>query len=342
MYNNDDYAEKPYDFVEFSKDAPKLEKPGGQQKLNSDRLSGWLEIKLETLSPLQVAHGFLDFVKAGNTDHLAALQSSIQKFANGIAARRYIVPGSSLKGVVRSLVEAISQSCLLVVGRQSRQSVPKHLNRCNDVKNLCPACRLFGAQDYQGQLSFEDAEVPPNNLVLVTTPLLWSPARGGRGLPPRYILGQAAKGRKFYYHNRLATGEDKRAAIRTGAEIPTKIHFLNVKGAELGLLLMAMGINPEQSFPIKVGAAKPVGMGSIRVHLSQVRLLQGKRSIRSTGRLGGQSTESVCLSGEALQEHLHNWINSGMESLVLKDQLEDLSTILNEGGLDHDAPSGMY
>lgn len=337
---NQEPAEKPYDFVDFPNDPPKVDKPAGQMKLCSDRLSGWLEITLETLRPLQVAHGFMDFQRAGNQEHLTSLQASVQKRQQGGIGRQYVIPGSSLKGSVRSMLEAISRSCLLVY--QARPSAPRKLNRCNSSGNLCPACRLFGAQDYQGQLSFEDALVPPGNLVLVSVPLLWTPARGRGGLPGRYLRGSTAKGRKFYYHAKIASGQDKRTAIKTGAKIPTRIHFLNLKEAELGLLLTALGLNPDDPFPIKVGAAKPVGMGSVQVHLDAVQFIRGGQEVKSTGRLGGQAKTGNRLEGEQLSEKVTQWVMSATDTLILKDQLKDMAEILQEKGLGDEAPAGMY
>lgn len=340
---DEDAADKPYDFVEFVGKAPKYETAVGQKRIEPDRLSGWLEITLETLRPLQVAHGFMDYQKAGDREHLVALQASVQRRQQGGIGRQYVIPGSSIKGSVRSVLEAISRSCVPVRSSQTRPSVPSNLNRCNDPKSLCPACRLFGAQSYQGQLSFEDALVPPGNLALVSVPLLWTPARGGKGLPRSYLRGNTAKGRKFYYHSKIASGQDKRTAVKTGATIETRVHFMNLKKGELGLLLTALGLNPDYRFPIKVGSAKPVGMGSVQVHLIAVQFIEGGRGVRAAGRLGGQAGTENRLEGERLEDEIKAWVKGAIErELVIQEQLKDLAEILDKRGLEDEAPSGMY
>ena len=225
-------GEKPYDFVPFPKRRPNREKGAGQDKLNPCLLSGTLELTLRTLTPVHVGSGYSDFIKAGNQEYLAALQASKPIREEGTTRRRYLIPGSSLKGAVRSVVEAITRSCIRITQGRHRPYIPQGYGGCMSVNDLCIACRLFGAQDYQGHVSFEDAVAPKGSLVLLGTPLLWTPARGGRGLPPRYLQGNQARGRKFYRHARPPTGADPRACIKSGAELPLRIHFLNL--SEIG------------------------------------------------------------------------------------------------------------
>jgi hypothetical protein len=244
--------------------------------------------------------GYSDFIKAGNQEYLAALQASKPVREEGTTRRRYLIPGSSLKGAVRSLVEAITRSCIRITQGRHRPYIPQGYGGCMSVNDLCIACRLFGAQDYQGHVSFEDAVAPRGSLVLLGTPLLWTPARGGRGLPPRYLQGNQARGRKFYRHARPPSGVDPRACIKSGAELPLRIHFLNLSEAELGVLLTALGQHPDHPFPIKLGGGKPVGLGSVQIILNRVTLLQGVDALKATGRLGQAKT----LAGDDLNDFL--------------------------------------
>ena len=338
-YEND--SEKPYAFVPFHSQSPSREKPAGQAMINRERFTGWLELELKTLTPVHVASGRLDFVRAAGEESLAALQVTNPTRDQAGAPRHVeVIPGASFKGTVRSLLEAISPSCLRLAGRNSRPHVPSRLNPCNNASALCPACRLFGAQNYQGQLSFEDALIPPGSLVLVGSPLLWTPARSNRGLPPRYLNQRGeAIGRKFYFHARRAEGADLRVAIRTGTRISTRVHFLNLSKAELGLLLAALGLHPQYPFPIKLGGGKPAGLGSVKIELKTVHLMQG--SSRHRGRLGGQTS---LLQGEELIRHINEWVNQAeRDEVLLTTLLEELAQILEESGLEHNqAPADPY
>ena len=338
-------GEKPYDFVPFPKRRPNREKGAGQDKLNPCLLSGTLELTLRTLTPVHVGSGYSDFIKAGNQEYLAALQASKPVREADAVRRRYLIPGSSIKGAVRSIVEAITRSCVRVT-RVKTQLIPdeyapcdrrKEYKRSDGKKELCLACRLFGAQDYQGHVSFEDAVAPRGSLVLLGTPLLWTPARGGRGLPPRYLERDRAKGRKFYRHARPPSGADPRACIKSGAELPLRIHFLNLSEAELGVLFTALGLHPDHPFPIKLGGGKPVGLGSVQVKCQRINLLQGADALKATGRLGQART----LVGSDLEAFVARCANAA-SALIDDDALGELETILNEAGLQETAPADPY
>ena len=336
-------GEKPYDFVPFPKERPYREKGAGQDKLDARLLSGTLELTLRTLTPVHVGLGYSDFVTAGNQEYLAALQASKPVREADAVRRRYLIPGSSLKGAVRSIVEAITRSCIRITQGKHRPYIPQGYGGCMSVDDLCIACRLFGAQDYQGHVSFEDAVAPKGSLVLLGTPLLWTPARGGRGLPPRYLQGNQARGRKFYRHARPPSGVDPRACIKSGAELPLRIHFLNLSEAELGILLTALGQHPDHRFPIKLGGGKPVGLGSVQIILNRVTLLQGVDALKATGRLG-QARTLVGSDLNAFRQRCANAANTLIDgdALIDNDALGKLKTILKEAGLQETAPADPY
>jgi len=337
-------GKKPYDFVPFPKRRPYRKQGAGQDKLNPCLLSGTLELTLHTLTPVHVGLGYSDFIKAGNQEYLAALQASKLVREADAVRRRYLIPGSSIKGAVRSIVEAITCSCIRITqdrtqGRH-RPYIPQGYSGCMSVNDLCIACRLFGAQDYQGHVSFEDAVAPKGSLVLLDTPLLWTPARGGHGLPPRYLQGNQARGRKFYRHARPPSGADLRACIKSDAELPLRIHFLNLSEAELGVLLTALGLHPKHPFPIKLGGGKPVGLGSVQIILNRVTLLQGVDALKATGRLG----QSQTLVGDALDKFTTRCAQAAdkLDKLIDGDALGKLKTILGEAGLQEIAPADPY
>lgn len=219
--------------------------------------TGSLECDLVLLRPVQVAAGLLDFVRGDRSgEQIASLQAMVTRQGQ----RVYALPGSSLKGAIRSLAEAVSYSCLSIAGGTVRQQVPTQLRRCTRLDELCPACRLFGMtgvrhQNYMGCVHVADVLLPPGGRVVITrTPLLWAPARSRRGLPGRYLKGRYVRGRKFYFHGRAAAGPDARVALDAGQTLRALIHFDNLSPALLGVLLTALGLNPEHPFPIKVGA----------------------------------------------------------------------------------------
>ena len=331
-------GEKPYEFVGFPSKRPDRKSGVGQDRIRRNLLSGRLELTMQTLTPVHVGSGYTDFVKAGAQEYLAALQASKRVRDNETLRRRYLIPGSSIKGAVRSIVEAITASCVRIVQNKYRRYLPSGYVGCSQEDELCLACRLFGAQDYQGHVSFEDAVAPPGSLVLIGTPLLWTPARSTHGLPPSYLDTKGhAEGRKFYPHAKPAQGADPRTCIKTGTQLPLRIHFINLSEAELGVLLTALGLHPKYSFPIKLGGGKPVGLGSVKLTLNALHLLQGEQSIQQTGRLGQATT----LEGESLTGRVEEYAKKASE-LLDSEALQKLANLLAEEGLNNTAPADPY
>ncbi len=63
----------------------------------------------------------------------------------------YIIPGSSLKGMIRSVVETLGNGCLTLFDGQYergkvnyRGDVPDSFQHCSNTTQLCIACRTFG------------------------------------------------------------------------------------------------------------------------------------------------------------------------------------------------------
>src|SRR2546426_10579675 len=82
------------------------------------------------------------------------------------------IPATSLKGCVRSVVEAISRSCVSKTRakeerprdrvqpsplEQSRECRKPEKTRSGEAPRPCPACRLFGAMGFGGKVTFRDA-----------------------------------------------------------------------------------------------------------------------------------------------------------------------------------------
>src|SRR5262245_55678343 len=111
----------PYNFVRADKEAPR-EKPKEHHRLSGR--SGLITCRMEAQPPLftptsafraEGAPADLRFFRINN---------------------RPAIPGSSLKGMLRSLAEAICNGCS-PFGRGVHQLCPSN-------NSLCPVCRLFG------------------------------------------------------------------------------------------------------------------------------------------------------------------------------------------------------
>ncbi len=339
----DEMVEKPYELIDFAADQPQRQPGIGHNALHAATLSGYLDLYLIARTPLQVANGSLDVVKTKQGEEIIAQNSTVQRYdANHKVSKQPVLPGSSLKGMVRSLVETIAPCCVATVAGAVRRELPSGLTRCTRVDKLCPACRLFGMsgsgnENYLGQLQVEDAMLVDGGQGIVRTPLLWAPARGGRGLPGRYLQRNLAKGRKLYYPSLPAAGPDARIALKIGSTLRTQLHFTNLTPPELGLLIAALGLHPDYRFIPKIGAGKPVGLGSVETYLQQIVL---HSDIKRTGRLGGKPMR---YSGDALAPQIQLWVQAATEATLLNENaLHAVVEVLKLGNLKRPPVEGMY
>jgi CRISPR/Cas system CSM-associated protein Csm3 (group 7 of RAMP superfamily) len=110
-----DIDRNPYNFVEFAADAPWTERTPELTHAHptKDRLSGVLQYEMKALTPLFVPAGFP--FKAEESDAVRQQPRHFMRMADAEDAVLYAIPGSSIKGVVRSEIEALSNSRLGVL-----------------------------------------------------------------------------------------------------------------------------------------------------------------------------------------------------------------------------------
>lgn len=107
-----DINRNPYNFIAWMGAGPfDAEKPGEgtHERYARNRLSGSIEAIFEACSPI--------YVPAGSEDE-SAEKSGFFKCWNG-ASERYAIPGSTVKGAVRSLFEALTNSRLGISDREN-------------------------------------------------------------------------------------------------------------------------------------------------------------------------------------------------------------------------------
>lgn len=333
-------TKKPYDFVGFKDEPPRRASGTGHDSLHKnfqDLLTGTIQITLRTLTPLHVGSGYSDFLRARGREQLVALMTSILVRDGENIKRVFIIPGSSLKGAVRGVVETITQSCVRVAKRKTRDHLQKSYYGCSSAKELCFSCRTFGSPNYQGHVSFMDVVVGNRDLGIIDAPLLHEPG-GKQDLPPFY-LGEDGMllGRKFYFHASPAEGEDLRLCVKDGIQLKAQVNFMNLSTKELGILFIAFGLHPNYRFPIKVGGGKPVGFGSVSIEVDNLNLMRGQETVGSTGRLG----TSQLLQGNELTTYIQEAIDQS-ESLYDTVALEQVASIYSRAGLRLQAPSDPY
>lgn len=219
-----------------------------------ENLSGKINIMVQTLSRIYVGTGEYESASIG------LYQPFSRK--NG----KPMIPGTALKGVVRSYAEAISASC--------------EGGKCKDTK-LCICCRIFGSTSLQGRVFFTDTDSV-------------EPADAGLAIYPMKVRrsGGYKEGRRFYYHNKpeIVRAIDERTqeitpqkeelveTVSWNVNFSGKIFFENLEKIELGLLLLAMGLYDEFPFYPKLGGGKNRKLGSIRFDLTDgIEIMESNR-----------------------------------------------------------------
>ncbi len=127
----------------------------------------------------------------------------------------------------------------------------------------------------------------------------------------------------------MAKGNDARLAIRAKLKIPMTLRFEGLGQAELGAVLCALGLHENYRFAWKVGGGKPIGMGSVRVHLEKLHL-NSLTQLQTTGRLGKPAGSQL-----SAQECVEEALASQRISL---EALEQLKTILDDSPAEMNKP----
>lgn len=225
--------------------------PAHRQRLSEsdhhDRLQGlWgkMHVQIEAVSEVFVGTG--DYETDGHGIYAPFSRANDQP----------VIPGTCIKGVVRSYAEALSPSCV----SSDQRDV------CRRGK-LCICCRIFGALGFLGRVTFCDAKVPDAAAIHLNKYSMAVRRSGG-----------FSGGRRFYRHNspgprmtnprtRQPMPKERVEVVPEGTRFLFELLFHNLTQQELGLLLLAMGISPQKRFDLKLGGGKNRRLGRVRFSL---------------------------------------------------------------------------
>jgi len=227
--------------------ATQVERAHTYLRMDPERLTGRLSGELVALQPLHVGSGAL--LPPEDLGLNAPDVPLVKAFARRGDLRT--IPGSSLKGSFRSLVELFTPSC--VCKTRSRQYRDCRYDSKRHIGELCPACKMFGAMGYQGQVRFEDAPQQKGDNALHL-------------IPPQYK--PVGKDYRRYYPHALIDDRDERSwpleVVTAGSRFVLSAQFINLMEGELGLLLIALGQGKWALCP-KIGAGKSSGLGAVQI-----------------------------------------------------------------------------
>lgn len=213
-------------------------------------LNGYLGLSIKLMenphaSPLHIGSGELEL------DNDGVYQAVSRNKSNPV------IPGSGIKGAVRTFAEALGPCCLE--------------GNCRNDLLLCPCCTLFGTLGFQGRVAFTEA-VSTAELKTAKLPL---PVRWG---------GKNQGGRRFYWHDNCESwvhsdigSVERLEVILPPAEFLTTCYFQNLRDEELGFLFLAIGVPPDNKFSLKLGGGKNRGLGSVTISTQEIILSGNNR-----------------------------------------------------------------
>ncbi len=339
--SSSEIAPKPYAFVSFPTQRPNLQHPAGHDKYKSDRIHGTLFLTLHVQTALHVSTGVVAMGSDIGNNRISLIKTMVQGIDNKLS-----IQGSSLKGCIRSVYEAITNSTLAVITNKYRDKIPP----CRKKEELCPASQVFGALDWQGLIQFSDATCESTGFSTGFMPSLYAPRTERTAY---YTKGKVA-GRKFYYHTIRAIdkGQDRGIPVQQAAKeytFTTQLQFKNLQPAELGTLFIVLGQDPNYPIALKVGGGKPIGMGSMTVTINQINAFTDSQELAKELKLpkfcdrysSYHPSESDSLTGKSLTEFIPKMVKSAHAKLIQKPQLEELTQVLRYP-THREPPSGMY
>jgi CRISPR/Cas system CSM-associated protein Csm3 (group 7 of RAMP superfamily) len=311
-------APKPFAFMPLPNRVNR-QRPTGHDLYNAECTTGQIQGTIEALSPIHIGSGIIDLGQ-----DVELIKTAVRTSGN------VVIPGSSLKGAIRSVVEAISESCVCKVSGRIRRAVPRDFAECRQKERLCVACRMFGAMGFQGNVAVQDAPQIEGEIVTKLVPELYAPGRYQHGM-------RDIPGRKFYMHGQVASGETPVEACEVGSKFRFVVQIDNLRQAEWGLLFTALGHHPNHPFKIKIGGAKPVCFGSIDFQLERIQIEAQTRDQYLDWDVKPESAKT----GEPLETWKRECITQATDSLIKQNLLTDLAHILRYPN-DRNCPSGLY
>jgi CRISPR-associated protein (TIGR03986 family) len=165
----------------------------------------------------------------------------------------------------------------------------------------------------------------------------WSGENAERGYDGNNVL----RGRKFYRHHGVAREEEYRRAgdvcddqnrtvkdaLAPGAHFEFTIDFENLAPVELGALLWSLEMDGQGYH--RLGFAKPLGFGSVKINISEVKVLDAKTRYASLAEDGWKKVTDWKKCVELFKQALANRFSQDddFESLV---NVRDLRALLGD------------
>ncbi len=245
--------------------------------------SGYADIEITAVDDLYLGSGFCHYENGKGI----------------IGETQTFIPASSLKGAVRQVARASSESCIpldridvpvldgngeVVTTNRNGMTVNKSLKgqpfltcgqkrKCNATPDkdgkiqVCIVCDMFGAMSLASKVRFTDLQMRKGKTETVSVPVRFSPHTEADNYWYRDDENDRNiyyKGYKFYYtkcNEREEPKKEKVTVIKSGAVFKGRVYFKNLFDDQLELLLHSLGAG--KNISLKLGGYKADGFGTV-------------------------------------------------------------------------------
>lgn len=250
-----------YDFIELpSTNSEYINRT--QRRDSKHNLSGILKVRLITADPLFIGSGFQEL--EGNEFVNQTLNE------NG----RPVIPGSGLKGAVRQICRAVSESCVpkefYKLGREKVNiKLPKGSNmQCASKQDsACIMCDMFGKMGWSSKVFFGDLIADSGKTERYQAAQLFAPHPNAE----KYLDNDGCHRFKFYYTDIRSDDKnypqhDLLRAVPPKTVFTSEITYRNLDERELELLMFGLG--QSGTFSLKLGGYRNEGFGTVNLTIT--------------------------------------------------------------------------
>ena len=235
MYKPTDY--KPnYDFV--------LKSSRRKYECPPKTYDGYIDIDIFTDSPLHIGTGGKIFVYGDKI-----LVREIVRYDG-----QPVIPGSSFKGTIRQIAEAVSDSC---VSKSKDNNIPKCTVKSN-YTDKCIVCDMFGTMNWRSKVIFPDFKAYDVRTEILKCNSQYQPKKEKTGYYKFYKAAERQE--KYILKKRIMIEAVKKDSVFSG-----KILFKDLSEEQLSLLMFSLGLDKNNPIVIKLGGHKNEGLGDIYI-----------------------------------------------------------------------------
>lgn len=253
---------KNYDFVEYLKPQYFIDSENIRRKPDTP-YHGYLDIEIVTVDPLFIGSGMFQMEK---DDIYAETMHE-----NG----RLIIPGSSLKGAVRQICRAVSESCIpdaIVPNNYKLRCFPPNPVKHQEQRS-CIVCDMFGMMSAASKVRFTDLSAEHDKTVVMHVPQQFAPDKSKENYKWEDGTHIGYKFYKTHCDPRSAAKGIAIKAVAKGTSFFGRVYFRDLHEKELELLLFALA--QSRIFDLKLGGYKADGLGTVKIYCNGF-MLNGK------------------------------------------------------------------